>query len=232
MNTSIDTIIALSSNGTEVHSHPEAHPHRLDIAAEVIGKMTIPTVPIDPSDRSQTRHAETIDLGREIGINHLVEVSPEDEVIHVYRGDRAWDTPMVFKPGTPETRACAVCFWADEKWILWTLFEGADGEGLPEPGCDRYKNGTPEFQKACDEYWETHAIAIDVPIFRSVFWFGGDFWEKFYTDENRAREENKRDTLHLMKRFGEDIESWVEPFPKYNDLTDDHRKEKYENMAD
>ena len=230
MNTNTETLIALSSNGTEVHSHHEAHPHRIDIAKEVIGKMTIPAAPADPSDRSQTRHAETVDLGREIGINHLVEVSPEDEVIYVYRGDRTWETPMVFKPGTLETRACAVCFWAEEKWILWTLFEGADGEGLPEPGCDRYNNGTPEFQKACDEFWATHAIAIDVPIYTSVLDTAYGQYEKHFTDKTRAENENKADSETLRTK-GYDVDNWVEDYSDYDDFEDDHRKERDENMA-
>ena len=209
MNTSIETCIALSSNGTEVHSHPEAHPHRLDIAKEVIGKMTIPVSPADPSDRSQTRHVETIDLNREIGINHLVEVSPEDEVIYVYRGDRKWETPMVRKPGTPETRACAVCFWADEKWVLWTLFEGADGEGLPEPGCDRYNNGTDEFKKACDEFWKTHAIAIDVPIYISILDTEYGKYGKMFTDQTRAKEANNEDADKLRNK-GYVVTNWIE----------------------
>lgn len=149
--------IFTSANNTKVFTHPEAHPHRLDLAAEVIGKMFVPVTPADPSDRNQTRICQTIDLGRTIGQNHLVEINENDLTFMWDRG-RGYESRMVLKGTEDETRITTVLFWDGDnnKWILWTNFEGV--EGLPEPGCDRYNNAPEEFKKKCQEFWATHAL--------------------------------------------------------------------------
>lgn len=150
-------VIAISSNGTKVFHHPEAHPHRPDLAVEAIAKMEIPERPSDPTDRAQTRVAATIDLGRKIGVNHLVETDEYDTVVWLDRG-RGYKSRMVLKEAKDETKVTSVCFWDAENgvWILWTNFEG--DEGLPEPGCDRYNNACAEFKAQCDAFWSTHAL--------------------------------------------------------------------------
>lgn len=150
-------IIGYSANSTPIYTHPDAHPHRLDLAAEAIAKMVIPTQPADPTDRSQTRVAATIDLGREIGKNHLVETDEYDTIIMFDRG-RGYPSRMVLKEAEPETRITSVCFWDSDNsvWVLWTNFEGE--EGLPEPGCDRYNRAPESFKKECDEFWNNHAL--------------------------------------------------------------------------
>lgn len=153
-------IIALSSNGTPVYSHPEAHPHRIDLAAEAIKKMVVPAAPADPTDRSQTRHCEVIDFGRIIGKNHLVKFDPfEDDDAEMIRGNRSWFSHMVLKEAADETRLTSVLFWNAENscWVLWTNYEGED-TGYPEPGSDRYNNAPEEFKAQCKKFWETHGL--------------------------------------------------------------------------
>ena len=149
-------IIAYTKNGVPVFSHDEAHPHRMDLAEESIGMLTVPETPADPADRSQTRHCEVLDMGRVIGKNHLVETDEDDAVFFAKRDDRPYPSRMVLKETADETRLTVVLFYAEGKWILWTNYEGEDG--LPEVGCDRYNNGTPEFQQKCREFWATHAL--------------------------------------------------------------------------
>ena len=155
-------IIGITSNGTIVFAHPEAHPHRLDLAAEAISKMVIPSGPADPTDRAQTRHCETIDLGRKIGKNHLVELQPGDATTMFERGDRGYKSHIaIFRKATPETKITSVCIWDGEKehWVLWTNFEGE--EGLPEPDCERYNQMSEEEQYECDKFWDTHALVLE-----------------------------------------------------------------------
>lgn len=150
-------IIGYSANSTPIYTHPDAHPHRLDLAAEAIAKMVIPEQPADPTDRTQTRVAATIDLGRKIGVNHLVETDEHDTIVMFDRG-RGYPSRMVLKETEPETRITSVCFWDTENsvWVLWTNFEGE--EGLPEPGCDRYNRASESFKRECDEFWAHHAL--------------------------------------------------------------------------
>lgn len=155
-------IIGLTSNGTTIFAHHEAHPHRPDLAAEAISKMVVPSEPADPTDRSQTRYCETIDLGRKIGKNHLIELRPGDATTMFKRGDRNYESRIaIFRKATPETRITSVCFWDAEEnhWVLYTNFEGE--EGLPEPGCDRYNEMPEEKQDECDKFWDTHALVLE-----------------------------------------------------------------------
>jgi len=146
-----------SLNGTNVFAIEEAHPHRLDIAGEAIAKMVVPVAPADPSDRNQTRICETLDLGRVIGKNHLVEVDDNDLTFMWDRG-RGYESHMALKETEDETRITTVLFWdaGNTRWVLWTNFEGV--EGLPEPGSDRYNKGSDEFKALCREFWRTHAL--------------------------------------------------------------------------
>ena len=150
-------LIGVASNGTQVFEHPEAHPHRMDLAAEAISKMVIPERPADPTDRNQTRVSATIDLGYTIGVNHLVETDKYDTIVMFDRG-RGYKSRMVLKEAEDETKVTSVCFWdADNDcWVLWTNFEGE--EGLPEPGCDRYNKAPIDFQNECDNFWANHAL--------------------------------------------------------------------------
>ena len=146
-----------SLNGTNVFAIEDAHPHRIDLAAEAVAKMVVPTAPVDPSDCNQTRICETIDLGKVIGKNHLVEVNDDDLTFMWDRG-RGYESHMVIKDAEDETRLTTVLFWDfdNNKWVLWTNFEGI--EGLPEPGCDRYNKATEEFKAMCRAFWRTHAL--------------------------------------------------------------------------
>lgn len=159
MNTEMK-IIAFTANMTPVYTHPEAHPHRPDIAAEAIEKMVVPAEPEDKNDRAKTRHCETIDMGRKIGKNHLVKVTWNDETTMYKRGDRNYESRIaLFKRASAETRLTSVLFYVDNKWVLFTNFEGE--QGLPEPGCDRYNKMTKEEKNKCDEFWQNHALVLE-----------------------------------------------------------------------
>lgn len=146
-----------SLNGTNIFAIEEAHPHRIDLSAEAIAKMVVPTAPADPADRNQTRVCETVDLGRVIGQNHLVEIN-EDDLTFMWDRGRGYESHMVLKETEDETRLTTVLFWDanNSRWVLWTNFEGV--EGFPEPGSDRYNKGSDEFKALCREFWKTHAL--------------------------------------------------------------------------
>lgn len=160
MNTNVETLIARTSNGTPVYSHPEAHPHRLDLAAEGISKMVIPAAPADPADRSQTRHCEVVDFGRAIGVNHRTELKEDMRTFYMIREGHDYPSLMTID-GMPtiETRTTNVCFWdADNScWVFWTNHEGAE-DPYPEPGSDRF-NHLPEKEKKKAIAWHhTHPL--------------------------------------------------------------------------
>lgn len=154
MNTSL---IARSSNGIPVYSHPEAHPHRLDLAAEAISKMVIPAAPKDPSDRNQTKVVDEYDFGYKIGVCHLVKIENYANIYRACRGNRPYKSHMVLQQPTDETKLTSVVIWVEDKWILLTNYEGS-ALSIPERGSEAYELGTEEEQDKWDGFWWEHGL--------------------------------------------------------------------------
>ncbi len=158
---SINTItpIATSSNGIEVYRHPETHSHRPDLDAEVISKIVLP--------EDNTFFRGTIDLGRIIGKDHLVETKEGDTIVYLQRGNRPGKSRMVLKEADDTSFVTIIACVAQKeegtptelvgKWILVTLFEGKPGE---RELFDRaFENGNnPEGKAAAEAFWATHAL--------------------------------------------------------------------------
>jgi len=149
-----EDVVGISANGTPVFSDPGTHPHRPELAAEAIAKMVIPATPADPTDRNQTRHAETVDLGRQIGLNHRIKRTPDMKCFMMRRADdkgklRDWFSIMTLEgEAKPETKITSVCFWdsKNNRWVLWTNHEGEE-DLWPEPGTARFNHLSPEEQE-------------------------------------------------------------------------------------
>lgn len=138
----------ISNNNITVYAHPEGHPHREDILAEAINKISLPT--------DATFHRETVDLGRVIGVDHLVETNDDAQVVMFRRGNRPGESRMVLnQPAAPTSKVTIVlCVATDPeelagKWVVVTAFEGEQGK--PEP-FDR--RATAEDAA----WWEHHAL--------------------------------------------------------------------------
>jgi len=152
-----DSFIAFSTNGTPVHSHPEAHPHRLDLAAEAISKMVIPAAPADPSDRNQTKIVAEYDFGHKIGVCHLVKIENHANTYRACRGNRPYKSHMVLQQPADETKLTSVVIWIEDKWILLTNYEGS-ALSIPEPDSEAYELGTEEEQDKWDEFWWNYGL--------------------------------------------------------------------------
>lgn len=144
-----------SMNGIEVYLHPESHPHRTDLLGEVISKITLP--------EDATFYRTTVDLGRIIGVDHLVEADEDhNKVVRVVRGNRAGWTPMVLDVEPVETSKVTIvlCVATEPKgyagkWVVVTLFEGEPG--LPEPWDKKCQNDKALHEKSL-KFWRTHAL--------------------------------------------------------------------------
>lgn len=146
--------VFMSKNGIEVRLHPESHPHRTDLLEEAIAKITLPS--------GQTFYRTTVDLGRVVGVDHLVSTDENSKVIYITRGNRNGQTPMVINQDAKETSKVTIvlCVATDPeefagKWVVVTLFEG--DPGMPEPW-DRKCEGNPELKAACQKFWNEHAL--------------------------------------------------------------------------
>ena len=144
----------VSKDGVNIYIHPEAsHIHRPDLASEVISKIKI-------GDEVFLR--ETVDLGRVIGVDHLVTTTSadEDSIVHFERRPGSgYKSRMVLKRNPKETsKITAVIAKCDDndgtawsgKYVVITLFEGEPG--MPEP------YGRNENNRECVEFWKTHAL--------------------------------------------------------------------------
>ena len=151
--------IAVSANGTPVYSHPESHSHRPDLNAEVISKIVLP--------EDNTFYRNTIDIGRVVGKDHLVETDKDDIIVYLRRGNRPGESRMVLKPADDTSFVTIIACVAQEgddtpaelvgKWVLVTLFEGKQGER--EPFDKAFADGkNPEGLEKAEEFWETHAL--------------------------------------------------------------------------
>lgn len=139
-----------TADGIAVFTHPsESHSHRPDLDAEAVSKISVNGRPFV---------VETVDLGRVIGVDHLVPVTEEDEIVLYKRGRRPYESRMVLGLEPVETSQVTVIIcragaedgpeW-DGKYVLVTLFEGQAGR--PEP----YGNDdVPENR----EFWARHAL--------------------------------------------------------------------------
>ena len=159
----MNNLIAVSKNGIEVFSHPETHSHRPDLNAEVISKIELPT------DRTFVR--TTVDLGRVIGKDHLVEIESDSIDFYWKRGNRPGLSHMVLQDADDTQYVTVILCVAREeegtpselvgKWILVTLFEGCPGEREPFDRSFERKNEDEEvaeaYQKSVD-FWDTHAL--------------------------------------------------------------------------
>ena len=153
-------IIGVSKNGFEVFEHPESHSHKPDLNAEVISKIILP--------EGETFYRNTIDMGKVIGKDHLVETKKNDVIVHLRRGNRPGRSRMVLKPADNTSKVTVILCVCNEpednpasalngKWVLVTLFEGKQGER--EPFDRAFADGkNPEGLKKAEEFWATHAL--------------------------------------------------------------------------
>jgi len=139
----------LSNDNIKIYNiNGVSHSHRMDLNEEVISNINI-------GNRSFIR--ETISLEREIGFDHLVETTEEDEIVLLDRG-RGYPSRMV--PGRkaePTQKVFIVIAKGgpedgeyNGEYILVTLFEG--DPGMPEP------YGRYEGNQDCINFWANHAL--------------------------------------------------------------------------
>jgi len=153
--------IALSANGIKVYNHPAGHPHRPELLAETISKLVL----------EGTFCRKTIDLGRTIGKDHLVETAEGDHIVYLRRGNRAGETRMVLKEAADTSFVTIILCVArkdeetpDElvdKWVVVTLFEGQPGER--EPWDNSFidadvDEGVAALKAKSEMFWATHAL--------------------------------------------------------------------------
>lgn len=147
-------IIGYTQNGIPVYEHPVAsHSHRRDLDREAIGKLVV--------DKGQTFIRETVDLGRIIGVDHLVETADGDLIAYARRGNRAGDTRFVLNREAAPTSKVTIVACVDRDpgetqglLCLVTLFEGEPGDR--EPWDQNLK--TPEAKAQAEAFWANHAL--------------------------------------------------------------------------
>lgn len=102
-----------------------------------------------------------IDMGRPIGFTTCVPVTPDNEVVMVYRLGRAGQTPMV------KNRLPIPCNWLTIilRWEKTlgnhnTLITAYIGAGSPPEPWDKCLK-TIEDKAKSEEFWKTHALIYD-----------------------------------------------------------------------
>ena len=164
INNIINNVLGTAANNIKVYRHPESHSHRADLNTEVIGKITLP--------ENDTFFRTTIDMGRVIGKDHLIETHTGDQIVYLQRGNRPGLSRMVLNrvPDNTQFVTAIFCVCREEpgtpdelvgKWILVTLFEGKPGEREPFDRAFASADKDPETAKALAKawaFWATHAL--------------------------------------------------------------------------
>lgn len=147
-------LIGTSKNGINFYKHQVAsHSHRPDLDAEVISHLDV--------KEGQTFLRETVDLGRIVGVDHLVKTTQDDHCTYMVRGNRAGATRFVLdREAEPTTKVTIVaCVDRDPGetqglWCLVTLFEGEPGEREPWDASLK----TEEAKAKAKSFWRNHAL--------------------------------------------------------------------------
>lgn len=147
-------ILGITKDGITIYQHATAsHSHRPDLDAEAISKIEI-------NNRGFIR--ETIDMGRIIGVDHLVEVGTQEVCAYLRRGNRPGESKMVLTKEAQPTSFVTIIICQDRdpgetqgKYCLVTLFEGQPGEREP---FDTNIQNNPEALKASQDFWAHHAL--------------------------------------------------------------------------
>ena len=133
---------------TDSHFHPEEGITK-ELLKNGISRMYADNLPFKKKE---------IKFPRPIGYNTCVKITPEDDVIMVYRKGREGKTPMVKgrKPELSNILTIIIRRSREEakNYILLTAYVG--GGSTREPW-DRTIRSEDE-RKQCEEYWSNHAL--------------------------------------------------------------------------
>lgn len=108
---------------------------------------------------------EQVDFEHPIGKTTCVEVSPDDEVVMVFRKGRSGRTPMVKNREAQPCSSMVVILCKDDTlkdddsdaYVLITSYIGDDAPREPwDPN-----NENEEACQECEEYWSSHALVYD-----------------------------------------------------------------------
>lgn len=147
-------VLGTTADGVNVYRHPDGHPHREDLLAETIAKIDTAGAPFI---------RQTIDLGRVIGKDHLVETNRNSQIVYRKRGNRAGLSRMVLNQKADDTQHVTIvmCKCNDDepefagKYVVVTLFEGKPGEREP---WDKSVKDNPVALARAQAFWSTHAL--------------------------------------------------------------------------
>lgn len=217
---------AVTKNGTNVYTHPKAHPHRMDdVAIEAIAQMVIPKVPADENDRAQTRACETFDFGRTIGFNYRTELKPGMRTFKMHRmgsnGElREWESLMTIDGmPTPVSTLTTVCFWDSDNscWVLWTNHEGEE-DPWPEPGSDRFNHLSEEDKAKAAEWHNAHPLictpaeieqAKELGLIGKIwYFFVGEYEIPWGLQQPYAEWEEKKGPFYDRNKAEKEMKSW------------------------
>lgn len=143
--------IAITADGIEIYMHPQiSKSDRPDLDVETIERTRI-------DGRPYVR--ETVDLGRTVGFERIVETNDSDVAIYARRGSNFYPSDVVLgrKPIPTSKVSIALRRLGPEsgeewngKYVLIALFEGTSV--MPEPIGRNAKDAE------CVAFWKTHAI--------------------------------------------------------------------------
>ena len=135
--------------GEETLAHMEAHSDvQMAHVKEAISKL----------DYQGPFWIGAVDLGRTIGKDHCVEITPQDDVRMVRRPNRDGETPMVYGREAADSSLIVIGICHDDDG-LETLFTAFYGQLAPkEPWDPRLRD---EEREASETFWSTHALVAE-----------------------------------------------------------------------
>lgn len=149
------TIYGHMSDGTPVYKATEIGGHCHSDVEQYVAEALSQIEPLNGS----TFIRASVDLGRTIGLDNLVETNSNSVIAYAKRGNRAGETRFVLNQPAQETSILNVILCIateapfENKWVLVTAFSGSLGEREPFD-----TNLTEEAKAKAESFWATHAL--------------------------------------------------------------------------
>jgi hypothetical protein len=158
-------------------SHLEGHPEVQPLIPEIFARLSL-------TDFQEDMLVTVIDMGREVGLSHCVQVPPEDPVLYGWRKGRRGCSRFTRNHAPRPCGSVKIVLWRQHDpsvVVLVTAFVG--GDVAPEP----WASGAAVSETAhaaAVEFWKGHALIWDPELVepsREVRTEAPDFWLR--TDE-------------------------------------------------
>lgn len=148
-------IMGVTKNGVMVYDREVSHFHE---EGGLTAKLLLEAIFKIRAKYGVTK--ATVDMGRIVGKTTCVPVTPDDNIVYVYRKNRKGETPMVIGKEPEDCRKVTAVLLRKRGEKGAKLLTAYIGNGAPREPWDRSIKSEEE-QMESDTFWCSHALIFD-----------------------------------------------------------------------